>query len=81
MLASSSSLLPSAIADGNRAAHRIVIGHQFNPPEVLPLVEVVPSAQTSEATVERAVEAYRGLGKVPVRLKKEIPGYVGNRSD
>ncbi|MEV0263659.1 3-hydroxyacyl-CoA dehydrogenase NAD-binding domain-containing protein [Streptomyces sp. NPDC050617] len=79
LASSSSSLLPSVIARGNPAADRIVIGHPFNPPELMPLVEVVPGARTSARTADRAVEVYRGLGKLPIRLKKEIPGFVGNR--
>ncbi|WUS95188.1 3-hydroxyacyl-CoA dehydrogenase NAD-binding domain-containing protein [Streptomyces sp. NBC_00708] len=79
LASSSSSLLPSVIAKGNPAADRIVIGHPFNPPELMPLVEVVPGPETSAATVDRAMEAYRGLGKLPIRLKREIPGFVGNR--
>ncbi|MFD4790979.1 3-hydroxyacyl-CoA dehydrogenase NAD-binding domain-containing protein [Streptomyces sp. NPDC058459] len=79
LASSSSSLLPSAIAKGNPAADRIVIGHPFNPPELMPLVEVVPGPQTSARTVDRAVEVYRALGRLPIRLKKEIPGFVGNR--
>jgi ketoreductase RED1 len=79
LASSSSSLLPSQIAEGSAAAHRIVVGHPFNPPELMPLVEVVPGPATSAGTVERAVEVYRGLGKSPVTLKREIPGFVGNR--
>lgn len=79
LASSSSSLVPSLIARGNPAADRIVIGHPFNPPELMPLVEVVPGTETSARTVDRAVEVYRGLGKLPIRLKKEIPGFVGNR--
>ncbi|MFD5916753.1 3-hydroxyacyl-CoA dehydrogenase NAD-binding domain-containing protein [Kitasatospora sp. NPDC058201] len=79
LASSSSSLLPSVIVRGNPAADRIVIGHPFNPPELMPLVEVVPGPETSASTVDRAVEVYRGLGKLPIRLKKEIPGFVGNR--
>lgn len=79
LASSSSSLLPSHIAQRNPAADRIVIGHPFNPPELMPLVEVVPGPQTSERTVERAMEVYRALGKLPIALKKEIPGFVGNR--
>ncbi|MFJ5516879.1 3-hydroxyacyl-CoA dehydrogenase NAD-binding domain-containing protein [Streptomyces griseoluteus] len=79
LASSSSSLLPSLIAAGNPAADRIVVGHPFDPPELMPLVEVVPGPDTSARAVERAMEVYRSLGKVPVRLRKEIPGYVGNR--
>ncbi|WP_267893781.1 3-hydroxyacyl-CoA dehydrogenase NAD-binding domain-containing protein [Streptomyces sp. CB01635] len=79
LASSSSSLLPSAIARGNPAADRIVIGHPFNPPELMPLVEVVPGPQTSPRTVDGWSRSYRELNKVPIRLKKEIPGFVGNR--
>ncbi|MBB1152399.1 3-hydroxyacyl-CoA dehydrogenase NAD-binding domain-containing protein [Amycolatopsis dendrobii] len=79
LASSSSSLLPSVIAEGNAAASRIVIGHPFNPPELMPLVEVVPGVSTSSETVAKAVEVYRGLGKKPITLKKEVPGFVGNR--
>jgi ketoreductase RED1 len=79
LASSSSSLLPSVIAEGNSAAERILIGHPFNPPELMPLIEVVPAAATSREAVERAVAVYRGLGKLPITLKKEIPGFVGNR--
>ena len=79
LASSSSSLLPSQIAEGSAAADRIVVGHPFNPPELMPLVEVVPGPATSAGTVARAVEVYRSLGKSPVTLKREIPGFVGNR--
>jgi ketoreductase RED1 len=79
LASSSSSLLPSEIADGNAAADRIIVGHPFNPPELMPLVEVVPGRRTRAEAVERAVQVYRSLGKQPIRLKKEIPGFVGNR--
>ena len=79
LASSTSSLMPTVIAEGNPAAHRIVIGHPFNPPELMPLVEVVPGKDTSAETVQRAVEIYAGLGKLPIKLKKELPGFVGNR--
>jgi 3-hydroxyacyl-CoA dehydrogenase len=58
---------------------RCVIGHPFNPPHIIPLVEVVGGAKTSEATIERAITFYASLGKKPIRLRKAIPGHVGNR--
>ncbi|GAA4383119.1 3-hydroxyacyl-CoA dehydrogenase NAD-binding domain-containing protein [Tsukamurella soli] len=79
LASSSSSLLASSFSEGNPAADRILIGHPFNPPQLIPLVEVVPSAATAPAIVDRAVEVYRSLGRLPIRLKKEIPGFVGNR--
>jgi 3-hydroxyacyl-CoA dehydrogenase len=58
---------------------RCVIGHPFNPPHLVPLVEIVGGAKTSEVTIERAADFYTGLGKQAVRLRKEVPGHVANR--
>lgn len=76
---STSSLLPSILADGNPRAAQILVGHPFNPPEVMPLVEVVPGPQTRTDIVDRAVAIYTEIGKRPVPLRREIPGFVGNR--
>ena len=57
-----------------------MIGHPFNPPHLMPLVEIVGGAKTSEETIQRVTEFYTGLGKRPVRLHKELPGHVANRS-
>jgi 3-hydroxyacyl-CoA dehydrogenase len=58
---------------------RCVIGHPFDPPHLVPLVEIVGGAKTSEATIERAAAFYTALGKQTVRLRKEVPGHVANR--
>jgi 3-hydroxyacyl-CoA dehydrogenase len=58
---------------------RCFIGHPFNPPHLIPLVELVGGAQTSAETIDRAAAFYDGLGKRTVRLKKEVPGHVANR--
>ena len=58
---------------------RCVIGHPFNPPHIIPLVEVVGGAKTSEATIERAIAFYASVGKKPIRLRRAISGHVGNR--
>ena len=58
---------------------RCFIGHPFNPPHLIPLVELVGGAQTSEETIARAAAFYDGLGKKTVRLNKEVPGHVANR--
>ncbi|MBD0322946.1 MAG: hydroxylacyl-CoA dehydrogenase, partial [Aldersonia sp.] len=76
---SSSSLLPTDMAEGNPAPDRILVAHPFNPPHLMPLVELVPGRQTSNATMESAHAIYESIGKVPVRLKKEIRGFIGNR--
>ena len=77
---SSSGLTMSEIQMGCRShPERCVIAHPFNPPHLIPLVEIVGGAKTSEATIERAREFYAAIGKQTVRLHKEVPGRVANR--
>jgi 3-hydroxyacyl-CoA dehydrogenase len=77
---SSSGLTMSAIQVGCRShPERCVIGHPFNPPHVIPLVEIVGGAKTSEDTIERATAFYTRLGKRTIRLNKEVPGHAANR--
>ncbi|AUG75413.1 3-hydroxyacyl-CoA dehydrogenase [Kitasatospora sp. MMS16-BH015] len=80
LASSSSGLLPSRIQQAC-AAHpeRVLVGHPFNPPHLIPLVEVVPGERTDEAAVEAAMAFYRSLGRRPIRLRQEIPGHVANR--
>src|ERR1700675_3001764 len=81
IIASSSSGLTMSEIQSACEMHpeRCVIGHPFNPPHLVPLVEIVGGAKTSEATIQRAAEFYTGLGKQAVRLRKEVPGHVANR--
>jgi 3-hydroxyacyl-CoA dehydrogenase len=81
IIASSSSGLRMSEIQLGATSHpeRCVIGHPFNPPHVIPLVEIVGGAKTSEATIRRAEEFYTSIGKKTVRLKKELPGHVANR--
>jgi 3-hydroxyacyl-CoA dehydrogenase len=76
---SSSGITMDVIQSGCKRPERCVIGHPFNPPHVVPLVEVVGGAKTSEATIERAMAFYARIGKKPVRLYKALPGHVANR--
>jgi 3-hydroxyacyl-CoA dehydrogenase len=76
---SSSGITMDVIQSGCKRPERCVIGHPFNPPHVVPLVEVVGGAKTSEATIERAMAFYASIGKKPVRLYKALPGHVANR--
>ncbi|MFD0154099.1 3-hydroxyacyl-CoA dehydrogenase NAD-binding domain-containing protein [Streptomyces sp. NPDC127132] len=80
LASSSSGLLPSRIQRAC-AAHpeRVLVGHPFNPPHLIPLVEVVPGERTGEAAVEEAMAFYRTLGRRPIRLRQELPGHVANR--
>ena len=80
LASSSSGMLPSVIARGcPRHPERVVIGHPFNPPHLIPLVEVVPGEKTSEQAVEAALAFYTAVGKKPIRLRQELPGHVANR--
>src|SRR5271156_1442560 len=81
IIASSSSGLTMSEIQSDCPLHpeRCVIGHPFNPPHLVPLVEIVGGTKTSEATIDRAAEFYAGLGKQAVRLRKEVPGHVANR--
>ncbi|MBW8487513.1 3-hydroxyacyl-CoA dehydrogenase NAD-binding domain-containing protein [Actinomadura parmotrematis] len=77
---SSSGLKPSDLQRAcARHPERVLVGHPFNPPHLVPLVEVVPGARTAEAAVEAALAFYRGLGKRPVRVRRELPGHLANR--
>ena len=76
---SSSGLLVSRMQSQCRHPQRCVLGHPFNPPHVIPLVEVVGGEQTSEATIQRTLAFYRDIGKYPIRLNREITGHIANR--
>jgi 3-hydroxyacyl-CoA dehydrogenase len=80
ILASSSSGIPIGISQSScKHPERCVIGHPFNPPHVIPLVEVVGSEKTSSATIERAIAFYASIGKRPIHVRKEVVGHVANR--
>ena len=79
LASSSSSITMDVIQSAAKRPERCVIGHPFNPPHVIPLVEVVGGAKTSPATIERAMDFYAAIGKKPVRLYKALPGHVANR--
>ena len=77
---SSSGLTMSEIQLGSRShPERCVIGHPFNPPHLVPLVEIVGGAKTSEQTIQRVAEFYQGIGRRTVLVRKEMPGHVANR--
>ena len=77
---SSSTITASEIQDAcARRPERVVLGHPFNPPHLIPLVEVAGGRATSAEAVERAMGFYRALGKRPIRLKREVRGHVANR--
>jgi 3-hydroxyacyl-CoA dehydrogenase len=81
IIASSSSGLTMSEIQSGCPAHpeRCVIGHPFNPPHLVPLVEIVGGANTSEDTIQRVTNFYTSIGKRTIRLHKEVPGHVANR--
>jgi 3-hydroxyacyl-CoA dehydrogenase len=80
LLASSSSgITPSVIQSKCKHPERVVIGHPFNPPHIIPLVEVVGGSKTSPDAIQHAMAFYASIGKKPIHLKKELPGHVANR--
>ena len=79
LASSASGITMNIIQSGCKHPERCVIGHPFNPPHVIPLVEVVGGAKTAEAAIERAMTFYASIGKKPIRLRKALPGHVGNR--
>lgn len=76
---SSSGLKVSDIQASCKHPERVVLGHPFNPPHLLPLVEVIGGKQTSEDTILAAMAFYRSLSKQAIRINKEVPGHVANR--
>jgi ketoreductase RED1 len=79
LLSSSSAMPASAQSRDMDAPERMLIGHPFNPPHIIPLVEVVPGPRTSSEAVKDAVAFYAALGKAPQVVRKEIGGFVANR--
>ena len=81
IIASSSSGLTMSEIQSGCPAHpeRCVIGHPFNPPHLIPLVEIVGGKKTSDDTIRRVTDFYTALGKRTIRLHKEVPGHVANR--
>jgi 3-hydroxyacyl-CoA dehydrogenase len=76
---SSSGLTMSVMQSACKHPERCVIGHPFNPPHMIPLVEVVGGEETSPEAVRRAIEFYASIGKKPIHLRREVVGHVANR--
>ncbi len=76
---STSTLQASDMQLGLDCADRILVGHPFNPPHIMPLVEVIGGTRTAEWAVDKAMRFYAALGKHPIRLRVERPGHLANR--
>ena len=80
ILASNTSVMPiTEIMKNLKDRTRAVGTHWWNPPFLVPLVEVIRTADTSDATVSTMIDLLAGAGKTPVEVKKDVPGFVGNR--
>jgi 3-hydroxybutyryl-CoA dehydrogenase len=80
ILASNSSAIPSTeIGRHLKHRERVVGTHFWNPPHLVPLVEVIQNDKTSDAVVQATMAVLRDAGKIPVHVRRDIPGFVGNR--
>ena len=75
----SSGLMPTALAEGMKHPERFVLTHFWNPAHLIPLVEIVGGEKTSEQTLQRTKALIEQMNKQAVLLKKELPGFIGNR--
>jgi carnitine 3-dehydrogenase len=76
---SSSGITPSVMQSKCKHPERVLVGHPFNPPHIIPLVEVVGGAKTSPEAIAQALAFYTSIGKKAIYLRKELPGHVANR--
>ncbi|MEE8554637.1 MAG: 3-hydroxyacyl-CoA dehydrogenase NAD-binding domain-containing protein, partial [bacterium] len=76
---STSGLLLSELQAGRTGRERYVLGHPFNPPHLIPLVEVLGGAETAPEVVDWTLAFYDAHGKTAIRLNKEVPGHLVNR--
>ncbi|ORY13248.1 3-hydroxyacyl-CoA dehydrogenase [Clohesyomyces aquaticus] len=80
LLWSSTSGIPASQQSANmKDKSRLIVVHPYNPPHIMPLLELVPSPETSADVIERTKEFWEARGRVPIHLKKEVTGFVANR--
>ena len=80
ILASNTSVLPiSRIAEGMASPERMLGTHWWNPPHIIPLVEVIRTERTLQSAVDATMTVLTQVGKRPVRVEKDVPGFIGNR--
>ena len=76
---SASGLLIKDMQDGWKDPSRFLLGHPFNPPHLIPLVELLGNEKTDPAAIDKAAAFYESCGKVTIRVMKEVPAHVANR--
>ena len=79
LASNTSSFMPGLIAEGLVNPERVAVTHYFNPPHLVPLVELVPGPSTDEVVINELENLYLGMGKNPVRVQREITGFIANR--
>lgn len=79
LASSSSGLLMSKVQSACRHPERVLLGHPFNPPHMIPLVEVIGGEKTSALAVQQAMDFYTAIGKRPIHPRKEVKGHIANR--
>lgn len=79
LASNSSTFMPSLLAAVTTRPQQVLVAHYFNPPHLLPLVELVRGQETSDATIDAMHALYTTIGKSPAVVQKEAPGFVGNR--
>jgi 3-hydroxybutyryl-CoA dehydrogenase len=79
LASNTSTFMPSLLAAATDRPQQVIVTHYFNPPYLLPLVELVRGGQTSDETVETLRALYQRIGKSPAVVQREAPGFVGNR--
>lgn len=79
LASSSSGLLMSKVQAACVHPQRVVLGHPFNPPHMIPLVEVIGGELSSAQAVQQAMDFYRTIGKKPIHPRREVPGHIANR--
>jgi 3-hydroxybutyryl-CoA dehydrogenase len=79
LASNTSTLMPSLLATATRRPERVLVTHYFYPPSLLPLVEVVRGERTAEGVVQAVCALLRRMGKSPIVVQKEAPGFIANR--
>ncbi len=76
---SASGLTLTEMQTGWKEPSRFVLGHPFNPPHLIPLVELLANSRTDADVIAQAEKFYKDVGKITIRVSKEVPGHVANR--
>ncbi|MBU3180203.1 3-hydroxyacyl-CoA dehydrogenase family protein [Clostridium psychrophilum] len=79
LVSNTSGLSPTDLAKNTKHKERVIVAHFWNPPHLIPLVEVVPGEKTSQDTIAITLEWVEFIGKKAVRMEKECLGFIGNR--